>query len=119
MTEREQAKETLERQAHQATLRTEVSAALAGGGPLPDILRWCAEAMVTHLGAAFAHVWILNEAEDVLELQASAGMYTRTNGVYSRVAVGSLKIGLIAQEEQPHLTNDVLSDPARFKAEKR
>ncbi len=111
MTEREQAKETLERQAHQATLRAEVSTALAGGGPLPDILQWCAKAMVTPLGAAFARVWVLNEAEDVLELQASAGMYTRTNGVYSRVPVGSFKIGLIAQEQQPHLTNDVLSDP--------
>ena len=111
MTEREQAEETLERQARQAMLRAKVSAALAGGGPLPDILWWCAEAMVTHLGAAFARVWILNEEENLLELQASAGMYTRTNGFYSRMQVGSFKIGRIAQEQQPHLTNDVLSDP--------
>jgi PAS domain S-box-containing protein len=67
--------------------------------------------MVTHLGATFARIWILDEEEDVLELWASAGMYTRTDGLYSRVPVGSLKIGLIAQERQPHLTNEVLDDP--------
>jgi PAS domain S-box-containing protein len=111
ITERKRAEERLERQVHQAALRAEVSAALAGGGTLPDILQWCVEAMVTYLSAAFARVWILNEEEDVLELLASAGLYTRTDGTHSRVPVGSFKIGLIAQEQQPHLTNDVLSDP--------
>ena len=111
MTKRKLAEETLERQARQERLRAEVSAALAGGGTLPDILRWCVEAVVTHLGAAFARVWILDEEEDMLELLASAGMYTHTDGFHGRVPVGSFKIGLIAQERQPHLTNDVLSDP--------
>ncbi|HKH39679.1 MAG TPA: PAS domain S-box protein [Rubrobacter sp.] len=111
ITERKQAEETLGRQARQERLRAEVGAALAGGGTLPAILRWCVEALVTHLGAAFARVWTLDEEEDVLELQASAGMYTHTDGFHGRVPVGSFKIGLIAQERQPHLTNDVLDDP--------
>ena len=111
ITERKHAEVKLKRQARQEALRAEVSAALAGGGTLPDILRWCVEAMVTHLGAAFARVWILEEREDVLELRASAGMYTHTDGFHGRVPVGSFKIGLIAQERQPHLTNDVLGDP--------
>jgi PAS domain S-box-containing protein len=111
VTERKQAEEALKRQARQEALRAEVSAALAGGGALPDILRGCVEAMVTHLGAAFARVWILNEEEDMLELLASAGMYTHTDGFHGRVPVGSFKIGFIAQERQPHLTNDVLGDP--------
>jgi PAS domain S-box-containing protein len=111
ITERKRAEQTLERRARQAALRAEVSAALAGGGTLPDILRWCVEAMVTHLDAAFARVWILDEEEDVLELLASAGMYTHTDGFHSRVPVGNFKIGLIAQERRPHLTNDVSGDP--------
>ena len=69
------------------------------------------EAVVTHLGAAFARVWLLNEEQVVLELLASAGLYTRTDGSHSRIPVGRFKIGLIARERQPHLTNDVLSDP--------
>jgi PAS domain S-box-containing protein len=111
ITERKLAEETLKRQARQERLRAEVGAALAGGGTLPDILQWCVEAMVGHLDAAFARIWILDEDEAVLELQASGGMYTHTDGFHGRVPVGSFKIGLIAQERQPRLTNDVLSDP--------
>jgi PAS domain S-box-containing protein len=111
ITERKLAEETLKRQARQERLRAEVGAALAGGGTLPDILQWCVEAMVGHLDAAFARIWILDEDESVLELQASGGMYTHTDGFHGRVPVGSFKIGLIAQERQPRLTNDVLSDP--------
>jgi two-component system, NtrC family, sensor kinase len=47
----------------------------------------------------------------LLELQASARIYTHLDGPHSRVPVGELKIGLIAQERQPHLTNAVTSDP--------
>ncbi|HKC85343.1 MAG TPA: ATP-binding protein, partial [Blastocatellia bacterium] len=56
-------------------------------------------------------IWTLNPKESLLELQASAGMYTHLDGRHSRVPVGELKIGLIAQERQPHLTNDVCNDP--------
>jgi PAS domain S-box-containing protein len=47
----------------------------------------------------------------MLELQASAGMYTRLDGSYSRIPVGDLKVGLIAREKKAHFTNDVLNDP--------
>jgi signal transduction histidine kinase/ActR/RegA family two-component response regulator len=47
----------------------------------------------------------------VLELQASGGMYTHTDGPDSRVPVGALKIGLIASERRPHVTNSVIGDP--------
>jgi C4-dicarboxylate-specific signal transduction histidine kinase len=67
--------------------------------------------MVRHLDAAFARIWTLNHTEQVLELQASAGCYTRLDGKYSRIKVGSLKVGLMAQEQKPYLTNDVLNDP--------
>jgi len=46
-----------------------------------------------------------------LELQASAGMYTRLDGSYSRIPVGDLKVGWIAREKKAHFTNDVVSDP--------
>ena len=56
-------------------------------------------------------IWTLSEEEDVLELQASAGMYTRLDGAYSQIPVGNYKIGLIAQERHPYLTNDIPGDP--------
>jgi PAS domain S-box-containing protein len=67
--------------------------------------------MVRHLGASFARIWVLPPGGDTLELQASAGLYTHLDGPHSRVRVGQLKIGLIAQERRPHLSQDVLGDP--------
>jgi PAS domain S-box-containing protein len=95
-----------------AALLADVSSALAEHErPLQSMLQKSAEAMVRHLDAAFARIWTLNPTESLLELQASAGMYTHLNGRHSRVSVGEFKIGLIAQERQPHLTNDVCNDP--------
>jgi PAS domain S-box-containing protein len=110
-TERKRVEEVRARLARQAELRADVSSALAESGNLRSVLQGCVEALVRHLDAAFARIWTLNEEEDVLELQASAGMYTHLDGAHSRVPVGSFKIGLIARECLPHLTNDVLGDP--------
>jgi len=77
---------------------------------LQDILRHCTEAVVKHLDAAFARVWTLNKEENVLELQASSGMYTHLDGQHSRIPVGKFKIGLIAAKRKPHLTNSVIGD---------
>ncbi|HEX8148051.1 MAG TPA: PAS domain S-box protein [Pyrinomonadaceae bacterium] len=102
----------LSRRVHQAALGAEVGAALARGEvPLPRVLQRCAEAVVTHLDAAFARVWTIGRGSDVLELQASAGMYTHLDGAHGRVPVGKFKIGLIAAERRPHLTNSVVGDP--------
>jgi PAS domain S-box-containing protein len=112
ITERKRADEELDRRARQAALGADVGVALAQGGEsLRYVLQRCAEAVVRHLGAAFARIWTLNREEDVLELQASAGMYTHTNGPHGRVPVGKFKIGLIAEERKPHLTNSVVGDP--------
>jgi PAS domain S-box-containing protein len=94
-----------------SAVRAEIAMALAREDNLRGILHTCAETMVRHLDAAFARIWTLNSDGRVLELQASAGMYTRLDGRYSRIPVGQIKIGLIAQEGKAHLTNDVQNDP--------
>jgi PAS domain S-box-containing protein len=94
-----------------AELEADTGAAVVESLQLPDMLGRCAQALVRHLDAAFARIWTLNEAEQVLELQASAGMYTHLNGAHGRVPVGQFKIGLIAKERLPHLTNCVAEDP--------
>ena len=101
------------RRARQAALRADIHAAFSSGteNALQTMLQRSAEAVVRHLDAAFARIWTLNDQQDVLELQASAGLYTRLDGEHARVPVGKLKIGLIAQQRKPHLTNDVLNDP--------
>jgi PAS domain S-box-containing protein len=109
--DRKQAEEIRTAQVRHAGFRADVSAALSRPAPLGEILRGCAEAIVRHLDAAFARIWTLNKEENMLKLQASAGMYTHLDGPHSRVPIGKLKIGLIAEEKKPHLTNDVMNDP--------
>lgn len=98
-------------EARLAALGSDIGEALAQITELPEALQRCAEAIVHHLNAAFARIWILNRETNVLDLKASAGIYTHLDGPHSRIPVGSLRVGLIAQERQPHLTNDVASDP--------
>jgi formate hydrogenlyase transcriptional activator len=93
-----------------SAVRAEIGMALARQDTLRGMLHTCAEAMVRHLDAAFARIWTLNGDGQELELQASAGMYTRLDGRYSRIPFGQFKIGLIAQERKAYLTNEVQDD---------
>ena len=110
VTGRKRAEETSARRARQAALRADVSAALAEGGELPDLLRRCAQAMVRHLDAAFARIWTLNEEEGVLESQAGTERDSRDDDPHDRVPAGGCGIGLISQERRPRLTNDLSGD---------
>jgi PAS domain S-box-containing protein len=111
ITERKKAELTMRERMRVAEFSAEISGALATEGDLRGVLQKCAEAAVHHLEATFARIWTLNERENILELQASAGMYTHIDGSHGRVPVGQFRIGLIAQERRPHLTNAVVGDP--------
>jgi PAS domain S-box-containing protein len=111
ISERKRSEQALADRLRLEELRADVGVALGRGDTLPTLLQPCAEALVRHLGAAFARIWTLNEGEGILELQASAGMYTRLDGSRSRVPVARSKVGIIARERRPILTNAVIGDP--------
>lgn len=111
ITDRKRAEQTLLERTRLVQLSSDVGLALTRDGTLAEVLHECAQALVRHLNAAFARIWILNQDQDVLELQASAGIYTNLDGFHSQVPVGKFKIGLIAEQRQPHLTNAVIGDP--------
>ena len=100
-----------ESQHRRALLTADVATALIARGPLRDALQACTEAVVAHLDAAFARIWTLNPAAQMLELRASAGLYTHLDGPHGRVPLGRFKIGMIAASRRPHLTNTVVGDP--------
>ena len=102
----------LERSRH-ALLGADVGVALTRGDNLQPMLQSCAEAQVRHLDAFLARIWTLNEEERMLELQASAGAHTHLNGPHSRIPLDhyDYKIGWIAKNRKPHLTNAVIGDP--------
>jgi len=101
---------SLQRRARHAALAVDVGVALTGNEAVRDSLQYCAEAMVRHLDAAFARIWVVEDDANVLELQASAGLYTHLDGAHSRLAVGKSKVGTIAAEQRPYLTNAVIGD---------
>jgi PAS domain S-box-containing protein len=111
ITERKCLQDKQTRQARHAVLHAEVNAAVSESEKsLRSILQICAAAVVQHLDAAFARIWLLNHEQKVLELEASAGHYTHLDGQHAHIPLGSFKIGLIALEQKPHLTNTVQVD---------
>ncbi|MEO6392591.1 MAG: PAS domain S-box protein, partial [Pyrinomonadaceae bacterium] len=112
VTERSKDEAIQDRRTAQLALRLDINAALADGETdQQKTLERCTAAFVRHLNAAFARIWTLNQDENVLELQASSGLYVHLDGAHARVPVGSSKIGLIAQERRPYHTNEVQNDP--------
>ncbi len=93
-----------------ASLGSDIGVALTQNDSLQGNLQSCTIAIVKHLDAAFARIWTINESKSFLILQASAGLYTHIDGKHSRIKFGQFKIGKIAKEKRPHLTNNVSGD---------
>ncbi len=111
ISERKRLQDRQARLARHAVLHAEVSAAVSESEKsTSEMVQICASALLKHLDAAFARIWLLNNESKVLELKASAGLYTHLNGAHARIPVGSFKIGFIAAEQKPHLTNQVQMD---------
>ncbi len=111
ISERKRTEEELASGTRLAVLRAQVGLALNRSDDLSEMLQSCCQALVDHLDASFARVWTMDELQDMLHLRASAGLYTHLDGAHSMVPVGQFKIGRIAQEQRPHLTNHVVGDP--------
>jgi signal transduction histidine kinase len=102
----------LEELARLASLQASVSVALVEATSMPEMLGRCAEAIVRELNVAFARVWTLSDDQTTLELRASAGTDAKIDGAQqNHIPVGQFKIGKIAKEHVPLLTNSIAGDP--------
>ncbi len=125
ITERKAAEDAARRHARLTHLSADVHAALVQSAAIPEMLQRCTEALLRHLDAAFARIWLLGPGDlcaachkaahcaahdRCLHLAASAGLSTNLDGEYRRVPLGALKIGRIAQGWGPIHSNDVLGD---------
>ncbi len=90
--------------------RSEIDSNLAKSYSFEEMLQKCTEIIVSHLNVAFARIWTHDPKDKILNLRASAGIYTHINGAHNCIPVGKYKIGLIAEELQPHITNSVQTD---------
>ena len=95
----------------EGNLRAEINHLLARPDSTQRLLQACTDAIADKLNVVFARIWTLERGHKILELQASSGLYTGLHGSHSRIPVGHLKVGLIAETRVPYLTNAVLGDP--------
>jgi PAS domain S-box-containing protein len=110
ITARKRAEEASCERARLMSYTAEIGMALAQGDALPDVLRRCCEATVRGLDASLAGIWTFHEPENVLELQAGAGLGTPSLEAHRRIPAGSTIIGRVAQGRTPHLTSAVPED---------
>lgn len=70
--------------------------------------------LVDLFDCAFARIWLVEASQTHLKLVASSGLYTHTDGSFARVPMGAYKVGKIAQNRVPFLSNR-LADEAWVK----
>ena len=66
--------------------------------------------LVEKFGCAFARIWLVEPDGAALRMVASSGVYTRTDGSFGRVPMGAFKIGKIAQNRIPFLSNHLAEE---------
>ena len=111
ITERREADRQLQERVRLLALTADVSRALTRGDTVHDMLQGCAEAVLKHLEGALARIWIFNEAEQMLQLVGSAADAAPRSLSQERVPIGREKIGIIAAQRRPLLSNSIVGDP--------
>jgi putative nucleotidyltransferase with HDIG domain len=69
--------------------------------------------LVEQCNAALARIWLTDESGEYLILRASAGLATRVDGSRARISIADdpFKLGIIARERKPLITNQVQQEP--------
>ncbi|MGB3292859.1 MAG: LuxR C-terminal-related transcriptional regulator [Phormidesmis sp.] len=71
-----------------------------------DAIAHCVtEGLIEQFGCTFARIWLVNPERTTLRLVASSGLYTRLDGSFAQVPMGAFKVGKIAQNCIPFLSN--------------
>ncbi len=71
-----------------------------------DAIAHCVtEGLIEQFGCTFARIWLVNPERTGLRLVASSGLYTRLDGAFAHVPMGAFKVGKIAQNCIPFLSN--------------
>jgi len=78
---------------------------LSGCLEIETIARFVTDGLVNQFGCAFARIWVVEPDQTILRLVASSGLYTHINGSFARVPMGAYKVGKIAQNRVPFLSN--------------
>ncbi len=83
---------------------------LAGCMQPEAIARCITDGLVETFDSAFARIWLIEPDGQALRLVASSGMYTRLDGSFARVPMGAFKVGKIAHNQVPFLSNNLAEE---------
>lgn len=75
-----------------------------------EIARRVTDGLVEKFGCVFARIWLMEADRTALKLVASSGLYRRINGFFARVPIGAFKVGKIAQNQIPFLSNQLAAE---------
>lgn len=84
---------------------------LSGCLEAETIAKRTTDGFVKTFDCAFARIWLVEPDQASLRLVASSGMYTRTDGFFGKVPMGAFKVGKIAQNRIPFLSNHLADEP--------
>ncbi|MBE9045131.1 GAF domain-containing protein [Pleurocapsales cyanobacterium LEGE 10410] len=68
------------------------------------------DGLVGEFDCSFARLWLVESDRTALKLIASAGLYTRLDGDFATVPMGAYKVGKIAQNCIPFLSNQLAQE---------
>lgn len=91
--------------------RADVGSALSSKAPLRERLQACTDALVQHLDAAAARIWLLTEDGRALALQANSGARPAQDSGNPYIPVASPALRSIIEEAAPYITHDAGNDP--------
>ena len=75
-----------------------------------DLATRITNGLVERFNCSFARIWLVEPDGKILRLVASSGMYTRLDGDFARVPMGAYKVGKIAQNCIPFLSNQLAEE---------
>lgn len=96
---------------HTAILLHRTSEFFNSNASLSAILQNCTQLLVSEFDIVFARIWVYDPSEEMLLLKASAGLHTHLDGGHAKVPIGFMRIGTIAGERTPHISNSLPTDP--------
>jgi len=109
----------LERNIRKHRLVADVAVAFASGSGLGDMLRRTVKAVVDHLDAPLAQLWLVDQDLEQLELQATAGAVSDAGGGAVRLALGEGVIGTVAATGVRYRSEDLADLPELWSADGR
>ncbi|MBD0269831.1 MAG: GAF domain-containing protein, partial [Cyanobacteria bacterium Co-bin8] len=89
----------------------QIAQAISGCLDAVAIATQVTNALVAQFDCVFARIWLVEPDQQTLRLVASSGLYTHTDGSFARVPMGAYKVGKIAQNRVPFLSNHLPEEP--------